>query len=165
MENSTKSKAGRARNSSAFLLYPPVAIRPYRNRAGVLIKPCSGTFRSGLKAFPSQNDTSLKVRSSVTLPFLKIRNCKGLEVPPPGFDTAISGAIHPLARFRSQKRQGKRKKAGKNIRPWIQTISEKDPMSSFTSCSGPAYGAAGRTMGCMGEHPSHRPHLLPFYLF
>ena len=34
-------------------------------------------------------------------------------------------------------------------------------MSSLPSCSGPAYRAAGRTMGCMGEHPSHRPHLLP----
>jgi hypothetical protein len=33
-------------------------------------------------------------------------------------------------------------------------------MSSFTSCSGPTYGTAGRTVGCMGKHPSHRPHLL-----
>jgi len=30
------------------------------------------------------------------------------------------------------------------------------------SCSGPAHRAAGRTMGCMGKHPSHRPHLLLF---
>src|SRR4030042_2669724 len=34
------------------------------------------------------------------------------------------------------------------------------PLSSFTSCSGPTYGTAGRTVGCMGKHPSHRPHLL-----
>jgi mannose-6-phosphate isomerase-like protein (cupin superfamily) len=33
------------------------------------------------------------VRSSVTLHFRKIRNCKGLEVSLPGFDIAISGFI------------------------------------------------------------------------
>jgi len=65
--------------------------KQYRNWAGVLEKPCSGTFRSQLHAFPGKTVTSLKVRSSVTLNFLKIRNCKGLEIHPPGSDIATFG--------------------------------------------------------------------------
>jgi hypothetical protein len=43
-----------------------------------------------LHAFPAKTRTSRKVRSSVTLDFLKIRNCKGLELPLLGFDIATS---------------------------------------------------------------------------
>jgi len=65
--------------------------KQYRNRAGALEKPCSGTFRSQLHVFPGKTVTSLKLRSSVTLNFLKIRNCKGLEILPPGSDIATFG--------------------------------------------------------------------------
>ncbi|MDI6763162.1 MAG: hypothetical protein QME83_09060, partial [Thermodesulfobacteriota bacterium] len=68
-----------------------VAKKQYRNRVGVLAKPCSGTFGSWLYAFLGKTGTSPKVKSSVTLPFRKTRNCKGLEVPLPGFDIATSG--------------------------------------------------------------------------
>src|SRR4030065_600742 len=79
---------------------PASCKKQYRNRAGVLCgfagksphnavsifpKPCSGTFGSLLHAFPGKTGASRKVKSSVTLDFLKIRNCKGLEVPLPGF--------------------------------------------------------------------------------
>jgi hypothetical protein len=82
--------------------------KQYRNRAGVLggfagksphnaasifPKPCSGAFGSWLHAFLDKTGTSPKVKSYVTLPFRKIRNCKGLEALPPGFDIATSGFI------------------------------------------------------------------------
>jgi hypothetical protein len=56
-------------------------------------KPCSSTFGSWLHAFLGKTGNSLQVRSCVTLPFLKIRHCKGLEVLPPGFDIATDGFI------------------------------------------------------------------------
>jgi len=65
--------------------------KQYRSRAGVLEKPCSGTFRSQLHAFFAKTATSLKMRLSVTLNFLKIRNCKDLEIFPPGSDIATFG--------------------------------------------------------------------------
>jgi len=65
--------------------------KQYRSRAGVLEKPCSGTFRSQLHAFFAKTATSLKMRLSVTLNFLKIRNCKGLEIPLAGSDIATLG--------------------------------------------------------------------------
>jgi hypothetical protein len=61
------------------------------NAAGIFPKPCSGTFGSWLRAFLGKTGTSPKVKSYVTLPFRKIRNCKGLEVHLPGFDIATSG--------------------------------------------------------------------------
>jgi hypothetical protein len=64
---------------------------PYRNRAGVLEKTCSGTFKSQLLAFLNKIVTSLELRASVTLNFLKIRNCKDLEIPLPGSDVATFG--------------------------------------------------------------------------
>jgi len=67
--------------------------KQYRNRAGVLKKPCSGTFGSSLHTSPGKTGTSRKVRSSVTLHLRKIRNCKDLEVSLPGFDIATSGLI------------------------------------------------------------------------
>ncbi len=73
-------------------LYPPVANKQYRNRAGVLEKSCGGTFGSWLHAFLGKTGASPKVKSYVTLPFRKIRNCKGLEAPLPGFDIATSGS-------------------------------------------------------------------------
>jgi hypothetical protein len=63
------------------------------NAAGIFPKPCCGTFGSWLHAFLGKTGTSPKVKSSVTLPFRKIRNCKGLEIPLPGFDIATSGSI------------------------------------------------------------------------
>jgi len=62
----------------------PACAKPLRRRQG-------GTFGSQLHAFLGKTGTSRKVRASVTLDFLKIRNCKGLEVPSPGFDIATSG--------------------------------------------------------------------------
>jgi len=47
--------------------------------------------------FPAKTRTSRKVRSSVTLDFQKIRNCKGLEVPLLGFDIATSELIKRLS--------------------------------------------------------------------
>jgi hypothetical protein len=60
----------------------------------------------------------------------------------------------------------KKKKAGGKLTgllssSFVQKLFFYRLMSSLPSCSGPAYRAAGRTMGCMGKHPSHRPHLLP----
>jgi hypothetical protein len=80
--------------NQAFGDDPSVAKKQYRNRAGVLEKPCSGTFGSWLHAFLGKTGTSPKVKSSVTLPFRKIRNCKGLKVPLPGFDIGTSGYIY-----------------------------------------------------------------------
>ncbi len=37
--------------------------------------------------------------------------------------------------------------------------------SRLTSCSGPSPRTTGRAMGCMGEHPSHGPHLLLSTIF
>ncbi|MDP2972766.1 MAG: hypothetical protein Q8P64_26690, partial [Deltaproteobacteria bacterium] len=45
--------------------------KQYRNRAGVLEKPCSGTFGSWLHAFLDKTWASPKVKSYVTLPFEK----------------------------------------------------------------------------------------------
>ena len=87
---------------------PPVAKKQYRNQAGVLggsagksphnaagifPKPCSGTFGSWLHAFLGKTRATPKVKSYVTLPFRKIRNCKGLEAPLPGFDIVTSGLL------------------------------------------------------------------------
>jgi hypothetical protein len=47
----------------------PVVKKQYRNRVGVLEKPCSGTFGSWLHAFLDKTGTSPKVKSYVTLPF------------------------------------------------------------------------------------------------
>lgn len=41
--------------------------------------------------FQAKTKTSYKVASSETLNFSRIRNCKGLKVLLPGFDTAASG--------------------------------------------------------------------------
>jgi len=41
-----KGKGAIKDNQFCCYLYPPVAKKQYRNRAGVLEKPCSGTFRS-----------------------------------------------------------------------------------------------------------------------
>jgi hypothetical protein len=57
----------------------------------VLEKPCGGTLESWLHAFLGKTWTSPKVKSYLTLPLRKIRNCKGLEAPLPGFDIATSG--------------------------------------------------------------------------
>jgi len=65
--------------------------KQYQNRAGVLEKPCSGTFGSWLHAFLGKTGAPPKVKSYVTLPFRKIRNCKGLDAPLPGIDIATSG--------------------------------------------------------------------------
>ena len=46
-----------------------------------------------MQAFPDETGTSLKVISSVTPNFRKIRNCKVLEVPLPDFGDAISRLI------------------------------------------------------------------------
>jgi len=67
--------------------------KQYQNRVGVLEKLCSGTFGSWLHAFLGKTGASHKVKSYVTLPFRKIRNCKGLEASPPGFDIATSKFI------------------------------------------------------------------------
>ena len=56
----------------------PACAKPLRRRQG-------GTFGSWLHAFLGKTGNSLKVKSYVTLPFLKIRNCKGLEAPLSGF--------------------------------------------------------------------------------
>jgi len=61
------------------------------NAAGIFPKPCSGTLGSWLHAFLGKIGASPKVKSYVTLPFRKIRNCKGFEAPLPGFDIATSG--------------------------------------------------------------------------
>src|SRR4030042_5751536 len=55
-------------------IFSPVPKKRYRNRAGVLEKPCSGTFGSWLHAFLGKTGASPKVKSYVTLPFRKIRN-------------------------------------------------------------------------------------------
>jgi len=73
------------------LLFHQLQKNQYRNRAGVLEKPCSGTFGSWLHAFLGKTGASPKVKSYVTLPFRKIRNCKGLEAVLPGFDIATFG--------------------------------------------------------------------------
>ncbi|MDP2969431.1 MAG: hypothetical protein Q8P64_09550, partial [Deltaproteobacteria bacterium] len=63
------------------------------NAAGIFPKPCSDTFGSWLHAFLGKTGASTKVKSYVTLPFRKIRNCKGLEVPLSEFDIATSGLL------------------------------------------------------------------------
>jgi len=65
----------------------PACAKPLRRRQG-------GTFGSLLQTFLGKTGTSRKVRSSVTLDFQKIRNCKGLGVPLPGFDVATHGLMH-----------------------------------------------------------------------
>jgi len=63
------------------------------NAAGIFPKSCSGTFGSWLHAFFGKTRATPKVKSYVTLPFRKIRNCKGLEAPLPGFDIVTSGLL------------------------------------------------------------------------
>jgi hypothetical protein len=63
----------------------------YRKRAGVLEKLCGGTFKNWLQAFLDELRTSPKVTCSVAPNFQKIRNCKVLKVPLPGFDNPLSG--------------------------------------------------------------------------
>jgi len=64
--------------------------KQYRNRAGVLGKPCGGTFRSCPHTFLGKTGALPKVKSYVTLPFQKIRNCKGLDASLPGFGITTS---------------------------------------------------------------------------
>ena len=77
-------------------LNPSVAKKRCRNRARVLKKRCSGTFGSWLHAFPDETRTSPKVKSHGTPNIRRIRNCKVLEVPLPGFGNATSGSICDL---------------------------------------------------------------------